>query len=124
MVRSMTLFWPLKFLMTQGMKPHTVGQKPMGILGGALAAFNQKSNVLGFILKASKADEPVAHQTSIMCVCKKETFRSQGSRCLECLREPSFWDQASSGSAPDSAIFWLSLLGAFWGLHSFLSKAR
>lgn len=91
----MTLFWPLKSLMTQrvyyqGMKPHTVGQKPVGILGDAWAAFHQKSNFLACILKATRVDEPAAPQTYIICVCEKETFRSQGCRSLEVLKEPYF----------------------------------
>lgn len=91
----MTLFWPLKFLMTQhvyyqGMKPHTMGQKPVGILGDAWAAFHQKSKVLACILKATRTDEPPAPQTYIICVCEKETFRSQGPWSLEGLKEPYF----------------------------------
>lgn len=93
-VRSMTLFWPLKFLMSQcvyyqGMKLYTVGQKPGGPWR-RMGCFNQKSEVLAFILKATRVDEPEAPQTYIICVCEKETSRSQGSRALECLKEPYF----------------------------------
>lgn len=37
-----------------------MGQRPMGILGDALAAFSQKAKALAVILGAIRADEPAA----------------------------------------------------------------